>query len=111
MRENGIHHLHRRKRKYKKLEAYPNKNKWIRFLDKFLIVIAVIGPFIALPQILRIYVFKSAVGVSALSWGLYALFNIPWAIYGIVHKDKPITITYSLSFIANLTVFIGAFIY
>ena len=76
-----------------------------------MIVIAVLGPLIALPQIFQIYIFKSAAGVSALSWGLYALFNVPWFIYGVVHKDKPITITYFLSFIANLTVFVGALIY
>jgi len=96
---------------YKKLEEYPHENKWVRYLDRFLIVIAVLGPLIALPQIFQIYIFKSAAGVSALSWGLYALFNVPWFIYGVVHKDKPITITYFLSFIANLTVFVGALIY
>ena len=108
---NGIHHIHKRKRMCKKLKTYPHKNKWINFLDKFLIVVAVIGPLIALPQIIRIFVFNSAAGVSGLSWGLYALFNIPWFIYGIVHKDKPIMITYSLSFVANLTVLTGTLIY
>ena len=107
----GIHHIHRRKRVHKKLEIYPHKNKWIRFLDRFLIVVAIFGPLIALPQIFRIFAFKSAAGVSGLSWGLYALFNIPWFIYGIVHKDKPIVISYLLSFIANLTVLIGTLIY
>jgi len=107
----GMHHLHRRKRVYKKLEMYPHENKWINFLDKFLIVVAVIGPLIALPQILQIFIFKSAMGVSGLSWGLYALFNIPWFIYGIVHKDKPIAIAYSLSFVANFTVLIGTLMY
>ena len=108
---NGIHHIHKRKRVHKKLEDYPHKNKWINSLDKFLIVVAVIGPLIALPQIFRIFVFNSAAGVSGLSWGLYALFNIPWFVYGVVHKDKPIMIAYSLSFIANLTVLTGALIY
>ena len=108
---NGIHHIHKRKRVHKKLKAYPHENKWVNFLDRFLIVVAVIGPLIALPQIIRIFVFNSAAGVSGLSWGLYALFNIPWFIYGIVHKDKPIMIAYSLSFVANLTVLTGTLIY
>jgi uncharacterized protein with PQ loop repeat len=108
---SGIHHIHQRKRVHHKLESYPHQNKWVRFLDKFLIVIAVVGPLIALPQIFQIFAIKSAEGVSSLSWGLYALFNIPWFIYGVVHKDKPITIAYSLSFIANLTVLVGSLIY
>lgn len=108
---NGIHHVHRRKRAHQKLSAYPHENKCVRFLDKFLIVIAVVGPLIALPQILQIFVSKDASGVSGLSWGLYAVFNIPWFIYGVIHKDKPITIAYSLSFIANLIVFAGALMY
>ena len=62
-------------------------------------------------QILQIFTLKSAAGVSSLSWGLYALFNLPWLAYGIVHKDKPIKIGYSLSFIANLTVLAGSLIY
>ena len=107
----GFHHLHRRKRVHSKLEAYPHENKWVRFLDRLLIVVAVIGPLIALPQILQIFVFKNAMGVSSLSWGLYALFNIPWFIYGVVHKYKPIIIAYSLSFIANSTVLVGSLIY
>ncbi len=108
---NGIHHVHRRKRAHSELGEYPHKNKWIKFLDRFLIVIAVLGPLIALPQILQIFTLKSAAGVSTLSWGLYAFFNVPWFIYGVVHKDKPISISYSLSFVANLTVAIGSLIY
>ena len=108
---NGIHHVHKRKRACTKLENYPHKNKWVNFLDKFLIVVAIIGPLIAVPQILQIFIMKNATGVSGLSWGLYALFNLPWFIYGVVHKDKPIMIAYSLSFIANLTVLVGTFIY
>ena len=107
----GIHHVHKRKRVCRELESYPHKNKWINRLDKFLIFVAVFGPLIALPQILQIFVLKDATGVSGLSWGLYALFNIPWFIYGVVHKDKPITIAYSLSFIANMTVLVGALMY
>ena len=43
--------------------------------------------------------------------GVFFVTLIPWFIYGVVHKDKPIAITYSLSFIANMTVLVGALIY
>jgi uncharacterized protein with PQ loop repeat len=93
------------------LKEYPHSKKWIRFLDKFLLVVAVVGPLLVLPQILKIYVGQNASGVSALSWGLLALFNIPWIVYGVVHKDKPITLGYSIWFVVNIIVVVGALIY
>jgi len=108
---DGIHHIHKRKRVHEKLKPYPHENTWINFLDRLLIVVAVIGPLMALPQIMQIYIFKNAAGVSALSWGLYTFFNIPWIIYGVVHRYKPITLGYILWFIVNLAVTIGALIY
>lgn len=108
---DGVHHIHKRKRKHHKLLEYPHSKKWIRFLDKFLLVVAVVGPLITLPQILKIYVGQNATGVSTLSWGLFALFNIPWIVYGVVHKDKPIIIGYSLWLVTNIIVVVGALIY
>jgi len=107
----GIHHLHKRKRVHQKLEKYPHHHPWIRFLDNFLLVIAVIGPLNNLPQIIKIFTSKTSSGVSTLTFSLFALFNIPWIIYGIAHKEKPIIIAFSLWFITNLTVVIGTIIY
>lgn len=107
---SGIHHIHKRKRATK-FEPYPHKHPWIRFLDKLLVVIAVIGPLMTFPQILKIYIEKQAIGVSVLSWSLFTLFNIPWIIYGFVHKEKPIVIAYFGWFITNVLVAIGAVIY
>jgi len=107
----GIHHIHKRKRISQKLLPYPHKNKWIRFLDKFLLIIAVIGPLMAFPQVFKIYIEKNASGVSLLSWSLFTLLNIPWIIYGFVHKEKPIIIAYCLWFIINLIISIGIIVY
>jgi len=107
----AIDHIHKRKRVHQKLEKYPHPNKWIKFLDRFLIIVAVVGPLMVLPQILKIFMLKDAMGVSALSWGLFALFDIPWIIYGAVHKEKPIIIAYSLWLVTNLIVVVGALIY
>ena len=100
----GLHHLHRRKRIHDKRESYPSKNKWIRLLDRFLLIVAIFGPFVALPQIIKIITLQSAYGLSLPTWVLYSLGNIPWVIYGTIHKDKPIIIAYSLWFIMNLTI-------
>jgi uncharacterized protein with PQ loop repeat len=107
----GIHHIHKRKRVHQKLGMYPHPNKWVKFLDRLLLFVAVMGPLLTLPQILKIYVGQNATGVSVLSWGFYALFNIPWIIYGVVHKDKPIMIGYSLWLVTNIVVVVGVLIY
>ena len=108
---DGIHHIHKRKRASHSLWEYPHSKKWIRSLDKFLLFVAVLSPLVTLPQILRIYVEHNASGVSALTWGLFAFFNIPWILYGVVHKDKPISIGYSLWFVTNVVIAVGALIY
>ncbi|HED05911.1 MAG TPA: hypothetical protein ENI61_04420 [Ignavibacteria bacterium] len=110
MRYN-IHHIHRRKRIYKKLEKYPSKNKGIKFLDKFLLIIAVIGPLVTLPQIIKIFTLKDATGISVISWSLFAILDIPWIVYGFVHKEKPIIISSILWFILNIIVVFGALRY
>lgn len=111
---SAIHHIHRRERLYKKskrLQPYPHTNAWIRFLDKFLIVVAVIGPLATLPQIFDVYVNKNISGVSLASWSMYALIAIPWLVYGMVHKEKPIAISYFIILIFNTLIVIGILIH
>ena len=107
----ALHHLHKRKRVHIKLERYPHPNKWIRFLDNFLLVVAVIGPMANIPQIIKIFTLKTSIRVSTLTFTFMTIFNIPWIIYGIVHKEKPIVIAYVLWLITNLIVVAGTFIY
>lgn len=105
------HHLHKRKRMHEKLEKFPHPNKRIKFLDNMLLLIASISPLSTVPQIIKIYATKNAIGVSKLTFSLFALFDIPWIIYGVVHKEKPIIIAYSLWLIANITIVTGTLIY
>lgn len=64
-----------------------------------------------IPQIVKIYLYQDAAGVSILSWGMFALLDTPWILYGLVHKELPIFINYSLWFVMNLIVCIGAIMY
>lgn len=106
------HHLHIRKRlSQKKLEPYPSKNFWIHTLDKVVLALGVLGPVMALPQLELIYIEHQAAGVSVLSWTTWAFMNIPWVMYGVVHKERPIVVTYTLWFFINGLVAIGALLY
>lgn len=108
---SALHHISKRKRFHQKLEEYPSKKFWIRLLDKFLIAIAVIGPLMAIPQLLDVYMNQNADNISFLSWASWSLFNLFWLAYGIVHREKPIIITYILWFIVNAMMALSALIF
>jgi len=100
----GLHHLSRRKHS-------NNSKEFISGYDKFLTVFASVAPFVLLPQIIIIFVTKSVAGLSLITWSLLTLFTIPWIIYGFLHKEKPIIITYLLFLLLNLAVVVGIIIY
>ena len=108
---NYLHHISKRKRIHKKLEGYPHKNFWIRFLDRFLVILAIVIPLSTLPQIIRVYSLQSAGDLSLFTWVFWMLGNFPWILYGFVHKDKPIIISFTLWFLVNLSMVIGILIY
>jgi uncharacterized protein with PQ loop repeat len=108
---NGIHHIHRRKRVHHNLEPYPHKDKYVRLLDQLLLVIAIVAPIMSIPQVLKIYLHHNSSGISTFSFVMFTLFNIPWIFYGIVHKEKPIVITYILWFISNIFIVVGSLMY
>ena len=111
MSEMVLHnHPHIRKRS-RGLEPYPARTFWLRILDTVVMTVGILGPVFTLPQIFKIYVGHNASGISVVTWGAYVLFNIPWILYGYVHKERPLAITYALWFFVNLSVFIGALLY
>lgn len=109
---SGLHHIHVRKRITKKeLETYPSPRRLVKLLDKVLLVVAIVAPLTTLPQIIQIFQTHDSSNISGITWGLYAFFNLFWLVYGIVHKEKPIIITYILWFLGNITVLSTVFIF
>jgi MtN3 and saliva related transmembrane protein len=136
MNGNGIHHISKRKRAaetihlleniegigektlnqikgkiLKSFEFYPSDKFWIAMLDKLLMIIAVVSPLMSLPQVYSIYASQSAGSLSLLSWSSWALFNLPWIVYGFVHKQKPIVVMYILWFLMNMSIVLGIILY
>lgn len=107
----GLHHLHERKRIHQKHESYPHPEKFKRVMDNVVYAAGVLGPAMAIPQILKIWVEKNATGVSILSWSAFGILAIPWLIYGILHKEKPIILMYILWIIIDTLIVAGALIY
>lgn len=83
----------------------------MRVLDIIVYIVGILGPLATIPQVLQIYTTHDATGVSFLSWGTYALFDIPWIIYAIVHREPPLIVCYSLWLIFNSLVAIGVLLY
>ncbi|HEY4488454.1 MAG TPA: PQ-loop repeat-containing protein [Candidatus Paceibacterota bacterium] len=107
-----LHHVHLRKRRTRPgLEPFPARSAWKRLLDRVIYAAGIIGPIMTIPQILKIYGEQNASGLSPISWGAWTLLNIPWILYGLAHRERPIIITYTLWFFCNSAVFIGAMLY
>ena len=107
----GLHHFHRRKRIYLKHEPYPHPDKWKRLIDKLVYVVGIAGPVMTLPQVTKIWLNKNAAGISLPTWITYAAASLIWTVYGVIHKDKPITISSLMFVVVNLLVVVGALIY
>lgn len=103
----GQHHYHRRTRK----EPYPASHFGLRILDITVYIAGIVGPLATIPQIVEIYSTHSAAGVSAATWAMYTLFDFPWIVYAIVHKERPLVLCYLLWFVFNTLVVVGAVLY
>jgi uncharacterized protein with PQ loop repeat len=108
---SGLRHIHTRNRATKTLEIFPSPRRMVRWLDRALLVIAVIGPLVTIPQIIQVFQTNDSSNISPITWGSYMFFNLFWLAYGIVHKEKPIIITYILWLFANGTMLSTVFIF
>lgn len=93
MYNKAIHHkIHKRKRRHIHKQEYPHPNKNIRFLDNTCLVFSVLMPATTIPQIWKIFKYQQVDGLSLGMWVLYTIGVIPFLIYGIVHKEKPLIV-------------------
>jgi len=84
----GLHHFNVRKRIHKKHEPYPHPKKFINFFDKYIILVAIIIPVMTIPQVIKIWINKSASDLSLISWTAFLISAVSWLIYSTIHKEK-----------------------
>ncbi len=108
---HGLNHFHKRKRIYQNLEPYPHPDKWKNLMDRLIYLAAIGTPIMTFPQILKIWVEKSAVSISIITWVAYLINAIIWLIYGIMHKEKPIIVTNVLWILMDIMIIIGTLVY
>lgn len=80
-------------------------------VDRVTYVIAIIEPIITIPQAVQIFRNQNAEGISIFSWIGYELFTIIWLWYGLVHKDKVITVYCIMYAFIQAAIIIGAILY
>ena len=106
-----FHHISVRKRIHTKKEKYPHSDKSIAMFDRFIIALGIFNIFATLPQLLEIWINKDATGVSFVTWAYYTFFSAMFIVYGVLHKEKPIIVNYSLVVVLYLGITIGALLY
>ncbi len=107
MNDSALHHFHDRLRRASAAVERP----WLKKLDKLMYVVGALGPIMTIPQVIEIWYYHNAAGVSALSWSSYFLFSIIWLIYGIGHRERVIIFTQSLWVFLNALIAVGAILY
>lgn len=107
----GMHHFHIRKRIHQNFEPYPHPDKWKRAMDRLIYFIGIAGPLMTIPQVWLIWFEHKAAGVALVSWASYMAFSLFWLAYGVMHREKPIIITYMLWFILEAAIVAGVLIY
>ncbi len=105
----GEHHFHKRKRIHQEHEPYPHPNRIKNTMDKMIYFVGISGPIMAIPQLYNIWTEKNISGVSPITWFAFLFIAMFWIAYGIMHKTKPIIITYSGWIVIDILILIGIF--
>ncbi|MCH7567982.1 MAG: hypothetical protein IIA87_01040 [Nanoarchaeota archaeon] len=104
-------HFYKRKRIHQRHEPYPHPVRWKRIIDRVIYIAAFIGPLLTLPQVLKIWIGKSAIGVSIISWSFFLLLAFIWLIYGIAHKSKLLIFNNILWMLMDFLIILGVIVY
>ena len=87
-----------------------NKHK-SKVLDRLTYVTGVLLPLATIPQAYSVLVNKSTEGVSLITWSFYLVSSLLFAIYGIVHKERLLMITYIPFVLIEVAIVIGLLLY
>ncbi len=69
--------------------------------------VAILGPLLTIPQLLKIWHNKSASELSLMTWFSYFSISLLWFIYGLRTKDKPLMVCNFLYLVVNLLIVIS----
>lgn len=105
----GFHHYLKRKKIEGRLETKRNNAK--KIMDNFIYIVTPLTVIIFIPQLLKIWMGKSAVGLSLLSWVGMLAGSLFWLVYGIIHKEKPMVFINIAVGMVQVLIVIGILMY
>lgn len=78
-----------------------------------MLVMGVVSPMATIPQLYKLFFSHTqhAAGLSLVTWALYALITLLWAIYGFYHKNPAIWVGNALSFVMDAAMACGIYAY
>jgi hypothetical protein len=96
----------------RKSQPYIKFNKTdLSAIDRAMMFVSIINPVAAVPQAMEIYLNKSAVNVSWVTWLCFTLVGVVLTLYSIAHRIKPMIINQILWFIVDVAILVGIIIY
>jgi len=104
------HYIHTHEQDTEKHKKIHEK-KYVRFIDRYVYVVAIVGPLTTIPQIAEIWLSRNAGNISVATWALYVCSASIWLIYGVAHRNKPIIVGNFLWAALEAMVLVGAIIY
>lgn len=107
----SLHHFIHTHETDKEKHDRLHKKRYVRFIDRYVFIVAIGGPLTTIPQIMKIWISKDAHDISATTWALFVLSASIWLFYGIAHRNKPIIISNLLWVFLEGMVLLGAIIY
>ena len=97
------------------IKKYRNKKSFEKkggiFIEKIIYAVALFGPIITIPQVIKIWKNRDASDISIITWSGYFLFALIWISYGSLHKETPIVLRYALYCILYFLIVLGAILY
>lgn len=88
-----------------------HQKRYVRFIDRYVFIVAIGGPLTTIPQIFKIWTSQNAGDISITTWALFIFSASLWLFYGIAHRNKPIIISNTLWVVLEGMVLLGAIIY
>lgn len=71
----------------------------------------VLLPILTIPQAYSVIIEKETAGVSLVTWSFYLLSSTLFAIFGVIHKQKLLIVTYIPFVLVEAVIVIGLFLY
>lgn len=92
------------------LHLHLHGKKRLTGFDKIMLTAAFIYPVTGIPQIVQVFNGNTE-GVSVLSWAGFTFFVSIFLVYSIIHRIKPMIITYAMWLVVDVLVVVGVFLH